>query len=68
VGFFQNCHGEQLVFTYDRATHSGIVRHGDTGWESSYPVKEGVPQGLEMDAGERAWVSACWNAVTRFRK
>jgi hypothetical protein len=33
-GYFENCHGEQFVFTFDRATQTGTVSGGDLGWEN----------------------------------
>ncbi len=32
-GYFENRHGEQFVFTFDRATGAGTVRGGDLGWD-----------------------------------
>ena len=31
-GYFENCYGEQFVFTFDRATGNGTVSGGDLGW------------------------------------
>jgi hypothetical protein len=31
-GYFENRHGEQFVFSFDRATGSGMVSGGDLGW------------------------------------
>ncbi len=31
-GYFENCYGEQFVFTFDRATRTGMVSGGDLGW------------------------------------
>jgi hypothetical protein len=32
-GYFENRHGEQFVFTFDRATRTGMVSGGDLGWD-----------------------------------
>jgi hypothetical protein len=32
-GYFENCYGEQFVFTFDRATRTGMVSGGDLGWD-----------------------------------
>lgn len=32
-GYFENRYGEQLVFTFDRATGTGTVSGGDLGWD-----------------------------------
>jgi hypothetical protein len=34
-GYFENRHGEQFVFTFDRATGTGTVSGGDLGWGES---------------------------------
>jgi hypothetical protein len=31
-GYFENRHGEQFVFTFDRATGTGTISGGDLGW------------------------------------
>jgi len=31
-GYFENRHGEQFVFTFDRVTKTGTVSGGDLGW------------------------------------
>jgi hypothetical protein len=31
-GYFENRYGEQFVFTFDRATGTGMVSGGDLGW------------------------------------
>jgi hypothetical protein len=33
-GYFENRHGEQFVFTFDRATGAGTVSGGDLGWDN----------------------------------
>lgn len=32
-GYFENRHGEQFVFVFDRATGTGMVSGGDLGWD-----------------------------------
>jgi hypothetical protein len=31
-GYFENRYGEQFVFTFDRATRTGMASEGDLGW------------------------------------
>jgi hypothetical protein len=31
-GYFENCHGEQFVFVFDRATKTGTISGGDLDW------------------------------------
>src|SRR5687768_5722138 len=41
VGYFENMHGEQWVFTYDRATKTAMIRGGDIGWNTVHDVRDG---------------------------
>ncbi|HEV3121298.1 MAG TPA: hypothetical protein VGY53_05325 [Isosphaeraceae bacterium] len=34
-GYYENCHGEQFVFTFDQATLSGTISGGDIDWGHS---------------------------------
>jgi hypothetical protein len=40
-GYFENCHREQFVFTFDRATGTGTVSGGDLGWDHPKPFTLG---------------------------
>lgn len=66
VGYFQNEHGEQAVFVYDRESRQGTVRLGDANWETSYKVIEGRAAGLILGEYEALWLRACWLAATAF--
>ena len=41
-GYFENRHGEQFVFTFDRATGTGTVSGGDLGWGDSKSFTMGL--------------------------
>ena len=41
-GYFENRHGEQFVFTFDRATGTGTVSGGDLGWGEPRPFTLGL--------------------------
>jgi len=41
-GYFENEHGEQAVFVYDRETKTGTLWVGDAGWETPYKVIDGL--------------------------
>ena len=62
-GYFENQHGEQWVFEYDRNTGRGTLRGGDVGWDAVRVVVKGEAAGLILNQGERAWLLACWYAV-----
>lgn len=39
--YFENEHGEQWAFIYDRQNGSAELRGGDVGWENVYQVNNG---------------------------
>jgi hypothetical protein len=63
IGYFENSHGEQLVFTYDRNSKSAILRGGDFGWDQQFPVVDGVVNGINLTAQESQWLTFCWDAA-----
>lgn len=64
LGYFENQHGEQAVFVYDRDSSRAIVYIGDAGWEASHAVVDGVIPDLVLSEAERLWVRVCWRAAT----
>jgi len=67
-GYFENEHGEQAVFVYDRDSNQAVLYLGDAGWETSHPVIDGAVPDLVLSEVERLWVRACWQAATANRK
>ena len=66
-GYFENEHGEQAIFVYDRETKSGILWMGDAEWEKPYKVIDGLaPELILLSQVEETWLQACWNAATAF--
>jgi len=41
-GYFENRYGEQFVFTFDRATGTGVVSGGDLGWGDARTFTRGL--------------------------
>jgi hypothetical protein len=66
--YFENEHGEQAVFVYDRDSNQAVLYLGDAGWETSHPVIDGAVPDLVLSEVERLWVRACWQAATANRK
>ena len=62
IGYFENPHGEQWIFTCDRKTGKAELRGGDTGWNTVHIVKDGLVHGLNLGHEESAWLQACWRA------
>jgi hypothetical protein len=67
-GYFENEHGEQAIFVYDRETKSGVLWLGDAGWEKPYKVIDGLAPELILSQEEEMWLQACWNAATTFEE
>lgn len=65
IGYFQNRHGEQWIFTFDRRTREAVLRGGDIGWNTAHLNVEGDVEGLRLNDEERIWLRACWAAASR---
>jgi hypothetical protein len=65
-GYYENQHGEQFIFVYDRQTKRATLWVGDNGWE--HPVAITDPQKPEIVLGreEWLWLQSCWMAATGF--
>lgn len=63
IGYFENPHGEQWVFTYHRKTRRAELRGGDIGWNTVNTVKDGKVAGLIMASEESTRLHACWRAA-----
>jgi hypothetical protein len=64
LGYFENEHGEQAVFVYDRDSNKAVLYLGDAGWETQHAVVNGAVPELVLSEPERLWVRACWQAAT----
>jgi hypothetical protein len=64
LGYFENQHGEQAVFVFERHSTQGALYLGDAGWETPYAVVDGAVPDLVLPETERLWVRACWQAAT----
>lgn len=76
IGYFQNEHGEQWIFTYDYDAERGTLRGGDAGWTKEFQL-EGrffdevwlrLFTKLILNDAEKMWLRACWAAVSSFRE
>jgi hypothetical protein len=68
LGYFENKHGEQAVFVYDRDSNHAVLYVGDAGWETPHVVVDGNVSDLILSETERLWVRVCWQAATANRK
>ncbi len=62
IGYFENEHGEQWIFTRDRKTGLATLRGGDIGWNTAIDVTADESPGLVMNSSELTWFRACMNA------
>ena len=65
IGYFENAHGEQWIFTFDRTTGTTQLRGGDLGWNTVHEIRDGQVDDLVLSADEAAWLQACWRAASR---
>ena len=63
IGYFENPFGEQWIFSFDRKSGKALIRGGDAGWNTTFPVQDGEAVGLNLGAAELLWLQACWKAT-----
>ena len=63
IGYFQNRHGEQSIFTFNRASGEVRLRGGDVGRASARTVPDARVDGLILAAQGVAWLQTCGNAT-----
>lgn len=63
VGYFENPHGEQWIFTLDRGTGNATLRGGDVGWNTEFDVTDGSVADLILSTEELLWLHACWSSA-----
>ena len=67
IGYFENPHGEQWIFTFDRDSGVATLRGGDIGWNEPIEVEDSVG-GLVLGQEERLWLQACMSAGRQQRR
>ena len=63
IGYFENPFGEQWIFSFDRKSGEALLRGGDAGWNTMFPVLDGEAVGLNLGVAELLWLQACWKAA-----
>ncbi|HBV88086.1 MAG TPA: hypothetical protein DEF42_15865 [Desulfosporosinus sp.] len=66
LGYFENIHGEQWIFIYDRKSKNAKLYGGDVGWDNAFEVQNGQVKGLILDEVEKMWLETCWKASNYF--
>jgi hypothetical protein len=64
IGYFENPHGEQWIFTYHRKTKKAELRGGDAGWKTIFDVGGPTVPDLILGRYEATWLASCWRAAT----
>ena len=62
IGYFENTHGEQWIFTCNRKTKAAFLYGGDIDWSGRQVVDGSVP-GLPLSDEEANWLRTCWIAI-----
>lgn len=62
--YLETGHDDQFIFVHDTQSHSGSLYGGDLNWGQPVPVLAGEAGGVILDPAERAWLSACWEAIS----
>ena len=65
TAYFENEHGEQLVFQFDKVSKTGILWHGDYSWEYPLDVVNGIVSIIILSATELAWLKLVWDVAAR---
>ena len=63
IGYFENQHGEQWIYTCNRKTGEAVLRGGDVGWDTPLSVVNGEVDGLNLSHDEKLWLEACHAAA-----
>ena len=58
IGYFENEHGEQWIFTRDRKTGIATLRGGDIGWNTAIDVTSGRTR-IDAQPRRSKWLNAC---------
>ena len=66
IGYFENEHGEQWIFTRDRKTGLATLRGGDIGWNTAIDVNVGPSSDFILNPRESSWLNACLQASARY--
>ncbi|QDV85581.1 hypothetical protein [Planctomycetes bacterium TBK1r] len=66
IGYFENEHGEQWIFTRDRQTGTATLHGGDIGWNTAIDVTSGQTNDLILNLSEQDWLRACLRASIAF--
>lgn len=67
IGYFENEHGEQWIFTRDRQTDVATLRGGDIGWSTAIDVTNGPSTEWALSRSELAWLQTCLAASKKHK-
>ena len=66
-GYFENEHGEQAVFVYDKTKRQGTLWLGDISWEKPYRMNSSTPP-VGLNEPERLWLDVVGPQQRRTRR
>ena len=62
IGYFENPHGEQWIYIFDREREVATLRGGDIGWNEALEVTADGAADLTLGREEELWLNACIEA------
>jgi hypothetical protein len=65
-GYFENCDGDQWIFSYDYDSKEALLKGGDAGWGKVFVVKNGYAINCHLRETERRWLVTCWKEATGY--
>jgi hypothetical protein len=68
IGYFENAHGEQWVYVFDRVQEVATLRGGDIGWDNAVEVKDDGGAELTLGHEEQLWLYVCIEASGQIRR
>ncbi|TWU07815.1 hypothetical protein [Stieleria varia] len=68
IGYFENKHGEQWIFTRDRKTGIATLRGGDIGWNTPIALTDCTNGTLTLNPSEAQWLESCLAASQAFAR
>ena len=67
LGYFENAHGDQWIFSFHKKSHRAELRGGDIGWNDGIEIKNGeLSAELVLSPSETQWLKACLATAKEF--
>ena len=64
LGYFEDEHGDQWAFVYDRSSRHATLSGGDIKWSHPLTITSLDTLPVNLTQAERRWLEASWQAAT----